>query len=212
MAEMIPYNDEEFKELLRKALRERLQEMDFPPRLPVEEGKEYLVKIVGTMDNPWRKDGPKMWIVQWLEDGGIYRLPVSALLHKGLEGAEPGDYALIKYRGMVTLRDGRRVHRFSVAVMKAAEAEMLIKRASQSKAIKQEQKEVPKAEFRKASDILADEIRDIVSKLLDVYGSLTLDEVKYYVNEVKKIPVDITPELLQQLGFKVVSGEVRRGE
>lgn len=197
--------DEKFKELLRKALRSRIQRLDLPPRLPMVKDEEYLVKIIDIVENPWNPNRGHLYIVTNLEDGETYRLPVNIILYRLLEGAKPGDYALIKYLGSRELDDGRKVNRYEGAVLSADEAEKIINvlKEQVTKKQKAETLEVPKKSLEKEEkeESALDKAANIARKLLEIYGKLTIEELNYYVNEIKKCNIELNEENLKKMGL-----------
>ena len=86
------------KEMLEKELEEKIADMEsLPERFVFQEGQELFCKIKRIVDNPWR-EGSKLYIIEDLESGGIYRLPTHRVLESELDraGAKEGDVALIK--------------------------------------------------------------------------------------------------------------------
>jgi hypothetical protein len=204
--------NQEFIEVLRRALEARVKQGGMPPRLDLREGEEAIVRIVDVVDNPWRPQS-KIYLVVNMEDGVQYRLPVNVGIQAILQevNAKPGDYLLLRYLGSVTTRAGRTVRRWSVGHLSAEEAHKLLSELQSKHHQTQERKPEPKVErVEKPQQVSDEELKKFIDGLISVYGSASVKDLDYYFNTVKKLGVPITQELLDRLGFKIQGDRVVR--
>lgn len=204
--------NENFIELLKEALRARLKTPSLPPKLNMEPHKEYILRLTGTIDNPFRP-GTRFYTVINLEDGIEYRLPPNFQLEQILKDAKTGDYILLIYYGSVQTSKQRTVKQYAGAILSSEEAEKLLQSThSKSIEVKEEKKEEikeEKKEEKKEETKKTDEVKKFIESLIEVYGSVKVSEVDYYINKVKKMNIEITPGFLESLGFIVEDGRVK---
>lgn len=220
--------DEQFLELLRKALESRKRKAALPPKLEPELGKEYVLRLVSKQPSPWRQ-GRHVFIVYDFETEEEWRLPSSVVLEQELAEAKPGDYLLIRMTETRQLKDGRRMRNFEIAILPSEEAvklQSIIARSppsqpelgtvqppsqppspspplppSPSSAEPQQKKEIAQHAL--------DEIKMLVDTLLEVYGSVTLEDLDLYLNTHKKLNVDVK-SVVEGLGYIVEGNRVRK--
>jgi len=151
------------RELLKSRIAEKEQYAVIPQKLTLNVGQEVLVKVVSIRPNPWREG--KLYIVQNLDDGKIYRLPTHRVLEKELEseGVREGDIALIKlvrsYEKEVQGEE-REVHVYVVA------------------------KYVPEKKEEKKDE--TEEQQKYIEELFKLYnGRIPVDQFKYFIETVR---------------------------
>ena len=150
------------REMLKKQVEEKAQYATIPQKFEfTAEGQELFAKVVRVQTNPWREG--KLYIVQNLDDGKIYRLPTHRVLERELEdaGVGEGDIVLIKLVRKYTKEvegEEREVHVYVVS------------------------KYSPKGE-KKSSE---EDQRKYVEELLKLYdGKIPKEQFEYFIKTVR---------------------------
>jgi len=164
------------REQLKKQVTEKEQLAAIPPKFQFTEGQELFCKIVKIRVNPWREG--KLYIVQNLDDGKLYRLPTHRVLERELEseGVKEGDIALIKlvrtYEKEVSGSE-REVHVYVVT------------------------KYTPETKVEAPED----EQKKMVDELLKLYnGKIPSDQFKYFIETVRGWS---SQEIMSKFGLRV---------
>jgi len=199
---------EDYVEILKKALEVRMKEGGLPPKLEIKENEEAIVRIIDIVQNPWKPDS-KIFIVQNLEDGLQYRLPVNIGIYRVLSesGAKIGDYLLLRYQGSVLTKSGRTVKRWSIGYLSAEEAKNIIQ-SYQKKEGQEEKEEAKEAPSESLDDQKKNEIKQLISSLIKIYGFTTISDLDYYFNKIKNYNIQITKDFIESLGFKLQGDKI----
>lgn len=182
---------EEFIELLKEALRARLKSPSLPPKLNMEENREYLLKLTGSIDNPFRP-GTKFYTAINLEDSIEYRLPPNFQLEQILKDAKSGDYILLVYLGPVKTSAGRTVKQYAGAILSEEEAQRLVdefklKKTENKKEKRVEKKAVEEKKEEKREEIKEEGKRSVEKKVEEkVEQKVEEKKIEKNVEEVKK--------------------------
>jgi len=180
---MTEFDLSKIRELLKKQLEAKVEETErLPERFVFQEGQELFCRIKRIVDNPWR-EGSKLYIVEDLESGKLYRLPTHRVLEQELEGAKEGDIALIKLvrTYQKETEDGMR----TVFVYRAA-----IYRQSES-----DSDDASKASY--------------IEELFKIFnGEIPEDQFKYFIEDVRGWNAE---EIIKEFNLKVENGVVKHG-
>ena len=205
---------------IEEKLRERLKKSTLPPFWkPQKVGDEIAGRVVRIRDSPWppKTEYDKyIFEVQPLSGGETVSLPLHISLMRSIieEGTKVGDYVMVRYTGEGKSSKGRTVKTYEVAVLPKEEAEEAAPQETPQPTVPQTMASPspqPTESGKEASDKLEklEEIKKFVNELFSYYDSLTIEELNYYLNTIKKWNID-PAIVIKELGLKVKGDKVTK--